>query len=676
MLLNESNPVLRDVIEKCDAAFRAGSPLIFLDTQERELAVSAVIRARDDELVSLTKRPAAPDPRQRLYYEFVGAPPEDFDRYTNLFFEPEKLAPGRGDDSMDASVPAFAAVIQLLPQDQDTVQALRDYVRDRVDTVNTASRLSNSLVLLYGDPSLIPVDLQPYTTVVSVKYPTQAEICRQLMDTAEAAGHPFEAAEDAQPLAAELTGFGVMEVERMANKLLQGPLVEGHLPIHHPRKRIRVAREEKKQALTRHQGLLDLMEDKEKDKDKDKDDGADPAPGDDADRLVGMGAYKEWAEQMGRHMRDASGYAVRYGLMPPKGVLLCGVPGCGKSEAARILQRDWRLSMVRLNVDALMGSKVGESERNMRQALRLAEAMAPCILFIDELEKAFSGSSSKAGEGDGGTFKRMFGRILAWMQDNKKPVFIIATANDIDGLPKEFFRSGRFDALFSVFMPCASECCQLFAEQMKRANNVRREEAKNRGVHPVDLFEKECFDPEKLTALLDFFVPDADVEKPQNAKFASGADIAKITHMALLYAGEQGWCNENRSIKPLEWRDAVAHVLQGSTLVTQGGTDAGLRDIAKVYMRLFRGNFVPASSPMNVLYSKRNFQTREENGKLVCRVIRDIAPETPSTETPPDETPWRYEDAHKYDKALFNALKPYLERMGTQLARLDEDMLQ
>ena len=670
MLLNKSNPVLRDVIEKCDAAFRAGSPLIFMDTQERELAVSAVICAREDELVSLTERPAAADPRQRLYYEFVGAPLENYEKYTNLFFDSDKLAPGDGDDSMDGGDPAFAAILQLLSRDQRIVNDLRQYVRRRVDTVNTASRLSNSLVLLYGDPSLIPEDLQPYTTVVSVKYPTQVEICRQLMDAAKAAGHPFEAAEDAQPLAAELTGFGVMEVERMARKLLQGPLVDGRLPIHHPKKRIRVAREEKKQALMRHQGILDLMKDKDKDKDEDDEDA--PASGDDADKLEGMGAYKKWAERKGLHMRDASGYAVRYGLTAPKGVLLCGVSGCGKSEAAKILQHDWQLSMVRLNVDALMGSKVGESERNMRQALRQAEAMAPCILFIDELEKAFSGSSSRAGEGDGGTFKRMFGRLLTWMQSNEKPVFIIATANDIDGLPKEFFRSGRFDALFSVFMPSANECAQIFAEQMRRANRVRKQEAKNRGIQPVDLFEEECFKEEKLKSIMNHFVDGVNVETPKNVKFVSGADITKITHMALLYAGEQGWCSERRSIKPLEWSDAIKHVLQDNTLVTQGGTEAGLRDIAKVYMRLFQGNFVPAASPMNVLVSKRNIQTREENGKLVCEVIRDVT----APENSKQEPPWRYnKDAHDYDKALFNALKPHLERIGTQLLKMDEDIL-
>lgn len=677
MLLKSTNPVLRDVIEKCDAAFRAGSPLIFIDTQERELAVSAVIGARDDELVSLTERPSEPDPRQLLYYSFVGTPPENFGRYTNLFFDSREInrVPGEVDretgeqegrdrddrGSMDSRDQAFAAVIHLLgnnPADA-VMKNLRQYVRRRVDTANTASPLANSLVIVYGDPGLITEDLRPYTTLVTVRYPTEAEIRQQLMDAAAEEGWPFEAPEDVQELAEELMGFSVMEVERMARKLLSGPPVDGLLPIRHEKERIKAAREAKKQNLMRHKGLLDLMKDNED------------------DRLEGMDAYKRWAEKKGLHMRDASGYALRTGLTPPKGVLLCGVPGCGKSEAAKILCRQWNLSMVRMNVDALMGGYVGDSERNLREALRQAEAMAPCILFIDELEKAFSGSSSNAGSGDGGTFKRMFGRLLTWMQDNDRPVFIIATANDIDGLPKEFFRSGRFDALFSVFMPSADECCKIFAEQMRRADKVRKDEAKNKNLKVADLFEESCYDHGTLSAIMKDFVYGVNVEKPTGVKFVSGADITKITHMALLYAGEQGWCGVSRSIKKDDWGKAVKQARLDPNLVTQGGTEAGLRDIAIVYMRLFRGNFVPASDPMNVIFSNRNITVRSDAEGPAYKV--EDAPltekergELKEQNKPRSQWPWTYDEAHPYDKALFNALKPHLERIGTRMLRDEE----
>lgn len=128
-----------------------------------------------------------------------------------------------------------------------------------------------------------------------------------------------------------------------------------------------------------------------------------------ADDLAAMDAYKRWAQEAGRRMdqKNRHEYTLTRGVPALKGVLLCGVPGCGKSEAAKILWRQWKTPMLRMDMDQLMGGLVGESERNLRQALAQAEAMAPCILWIDELEKGFSGAASAGG--DGGTFKRMFG---------------------------------------------------------------------------------------------------------------------------------------------------------------------------------------------------------------------------------------------------------------------------
>ena len=150
-----------------------------------------------------------------------------------------------------------------------------------------------------------------------------------------------------------------------------------------------------------------------------------------------------------------------YGLQAPKGILLCGIPGCGKSLAAKLTAQTLDLPLLQMDMGNLMGGIQGQSEENMRKALGFAEAMAPCVLWIDELEKGFSGAKS-SGNSDGGTFKRMFGTLLNWMQENMKPCFIFATANDIGGLPKELFRSGRFDELFAVYLPTAQECADIF----------------------------------------------------------------------------------------------------------------------------------------------------------------------------------------------------------------------
>ena len=144
---------------------------------------------------------------------------------------------------------------------------------------------------------------------------------------------------------------------------------------------------------------------------------------------------------------------------------MIGIPGTGKSLTAKMVSSLWRLPLIRLDVGALFGSLVGESEDNTRKALRLAEAVAPCILWIDEMEKALS-----VGDGDGGTGMRVLGSVLTWMQDRKKPVFIVSTANDIDRLPPELLRRGRFDEIFFLDQPNAAERKAIFRVHLRKRN--------------------------------------------------------------------------------------------------------------------------------------------------------------------------------------------------------------
>lgn len=143
--------------------------------------------------------------------------------------------------------------------------------------------------------------------------------------------------------------------------------------------------------------------------------------------------------------------AGRYaGLPQPKGVLLVGVPGCGKSLSARALAGGWRVPLLRLDVGRIFGPLVGEAEANLRKAIQTAEAVSPCVLWIDEVEKGFAGAQSQSG---GGVSARVFGSFLSWLQDKKSPVFVVATANDLSGIPPEFLRKGRFDEIFFVGLP-------------------------------------------------------------------------------------------------------------------------------------------------------------------------------------------------------------------------------
>lgn len=174
----------------------------------------------------------------------------------------------------------------------------------------------------------------------------------------------------------------------------------------------------------------------------------------------GLRILKEWlASRENAFGSDAAAY----GLPAPKGIALIGIPGTGKSLTAKLIGRLWGMPLIRLDVGALFGSLVGESESRVRRALKIAERVSPCILWIDELEKALS-----QGGGDAGTSARVFGSILTWMQEKKAVVFVVATANDVEALPPELLRRGRFDEVFFLDLPTRSERREIFAVHIEK----------------------------------------------------------------------------------------------------------------------------------------------------------------------------------------------------------------
>ena len=170
------------------------------------------------------------------------------------------------------------------------------------------------------------------------------------------------------------------------------------------------------------------------------------------DDVGGLQTLKKWLDLRSHCFDDQ---AKAFAVQPPKGVLLTGVPGCGKSLTAKCVASAWNMPLLRLDMGKIFQGLVGSSEQNIRLALKTAEAVAPSILWIDEIEKGLSGSGGSGG--DGGTSTRVFGTLLTWMQEKKSPVFVFATANNINGLPPELLRKGRFDEIFFVDFPSWEE---------------------------------------------------------------------------------------------------------------------------------------------------------------------------------------------------------------------------
>jgi SpoVK/Ycf46/Vps4 family AAA+-type ATPase len=330
-----------------------------------------------------------------------------------------------------------------------TVFLLKDfhpYLRDsRVVRLlrDLAGRLrGRSQTLFLVAPTLnLPAELEKDVTVVEFPLPEPADIEAQLKEVVEAMdgkpGVDVKLTPDKQELLVKSAqGLTADEIESaLARSLVESKSLDVTHVI-----------EEKKQ-IVRKTGMLQFY----------------PADS----KLEDVGGHdllKEWLLKRRKSFTDA---AREFGIPYPKGILLIGVQGCGKSLVAKAISAAYALPMLKMDVGRIFGSLVGQSEENMRRAIRIAESLSPCILWIDELEKGFAGFGG-GGVSDSGTTARVFATFLTWMQEKTKPVFLVATANDVSALPPELLRKGRFDEIFFVDLPDEDERKDIFAIHLSK----------------------------------------------------------------------------------------------------------------------------------------------------------------------------------------------------------------
>jgi len=209
--------------------------------------------------------------------------------------------------------------------------------------------------------------------------------------------------------------------------------------------------EAKKQSL-RHSGMLEFVEA--------------------TDNLAGVGGLENLKHWLGQRRGAWEDSAREFGLEPPRGMIILGVQGCGKSLCARAVAGDWKLPLVKFDTSAVYDKYIGETEKRIRKVFQVAEGLAPCVLWIDELEKVFAGSGPDSAFADAGVSSRLLASFLSWMQDRNSPVFVAATCNNVTVLPPELIRKGRFDELFFVDLPHQAERKQIFSIQLsKRKRN-------------------------------------------------------------------------------------------------------------------------------------------------------------------------------------------------------------
>ncbi|MFD1177616.1 AAA family ATPase [Paenibacillus puldeungensis] len=302
---------------------------------------------------------------------------------------------------------------------------------------------SNSIIV--GPLADIPVELQKEVTIIDMPYPDLAELksiisqfAKQYADRTELNIDCSDPTLDALGRAA--IGLSKTEIENcLAKSLVKNKGIS--------RQDIDFILEEKKQNI-RKAGILEYVETENLE----------------TNDIGGLDNLKKWLEI---RKQAYTPEAEQFGIGWPKGVLLVGIPGCGKSLSAKCVAAAWKMPLLRLDLGRVFGMYVGTSEANIRQALAMCEAVSPSILWIDEIEKALSGQASSS-QTDGGTTSRVFGTILTWMQEKKSPVFVFATANNIASLPPELLRKGRFDEIFFVDLPNEQEREEIFRIHIKR----------------------------------------------------------------------------------------------------------------------------------------------------------------------------------------------------------------
>jgi AAA+ superfamily predicted ATPase len=312
-------------------------------------------------------------------------------------------------------------------------------------------RSSFKTILIVSPVLEVPIELEKEITVIDIPLPGIGELSKVLDDIVEELNDSKKVAVDLNPIGREQVlkaalGLTLTEAENVFAKIIveDGKLDAGDVPH---------VFSEKRQVI-RKTGLLEYYETEEK-----------------FEQVGGLENLKEWLHKREAALTDR---ARDFGLPPPRGALLLGVQGCGKSLCAKAASALWRLPLLRLDVGKMFGSLVGSSEDNMRRAVKIAESVAPAILWMDEIDKALAGSGGSAST-DGGTTARVFGTLLTWLSEKTAPVFVIATANDISHLPPELLRKGRFDEIFFLDLPSEEERKEIFRIHLAKRKRGRKE---------------------------------------------------------------------------------------------------------------------------------------------------------------------------------------------------------
>ncbi len=309
------------------------------------------------------------------------------------------------------------------------------------------TRYSNSdynfTVIVVTEAETVPKDLEKFTSILDIPNMTKDDIEKYIWNFAKKNNVNVDK-KDVGEVAISLKGLTKLEIDHVLNMIIES---KNNISISGKDIIIR-----EKGQIVKKSSILEIIDFKEK-----------------IEEIGGLEGLKEWLSSKAQVFRRLD-EAKKFGVDTPKGALLVGMPGCGKSLAAKASARLFNVPLLRLDIGRLLGKYVGESEHNMRVALKTAESISPCILWIDEIEKAFAGIDQNGGASD--ITKRLFGQFLTWLQEKENTVFVVATANDITAFPPEFLRKGRFDEVFFIDFPNEEERERIFEIHLEKRGKM------------------------------------------------------------------------------------------------------------------------------------------------------------------------------------------------------------
>lgn len=606
--------VLEEAIEKCRAALGAGIPILYIKTESWEIIRQIV--DSDRLVVRLCGKSAGPSwGGARLWREH---PTVEIANYSE-----GKITAGAVKNYSTWTYPHIHVCKADPNWGRAEFQYFEEYIRDHENkNFSNYKILQSSAVILFSSQVVVSTMMQMYTEFIEISLPDREEIRSEFLKEAYLYGDTEIVHNEKyiNEICTEFAGFTGEELHMTMQKIMRRETENGESPLRDAEKVISLIRDHKKGKMQN--GILTLRTD------------TDAAIG-------GMENLTGWLESQKAALNQAEMLRRKKGIQPPKGVLVCGIPGCGKSEAAKATARTFDLPLLQMDVGRLMNKFVGESEHNMDEALRLAETMSPCILWIDELDKGFSAAGSGSNK-DAGTFKRMFAKLLGWMQDNKKPCFIFATANNISGLPKEFFRSGRFDAVYGMYLPTAEECVKIFIARMEK---IQKDVKKTVG---TAVFLPECMDKTFLRRIVDSCLTDDGVPR-----IVVGADIQKIVNTALTKL------QNSRVITQDQWGSQLKVSIKECGVYGDGFENVD--SIAVSYCRMLRKGMKPAG---DVLFRPEDYQAKKLESQEDSEDVVEVLGKSLESDF-----------FSGYDKAVYELLRTRINVLAPQVEKFERQQI-